>query len=607
MAREGVVQVSDPASQQHPAASETLWRVLLWCLVALAMVLQVVTFAGLPGFLENYAEFPVKLKPIDERGPLRYRVVAVDESALKEPSSIQVGDVVRRLSPGFRLGRAGQAAEFAVLTPGAERTVTIPYVRKPVPADVVLHSIGWTVVQCLQLVLGVILLRSRAAGRPALALATPLAFMGVPDVLAFALSPPMDAVWAWKMVDTLTGLYPLGLPLFTVFAYEFTQRQLSPREQRYAKPMAWLLPLVAAVPLILGWPSLTGHYEPLADGLYALSWVFVWCYVVGILVTGLRRSTGDLRERYASIALSAGYLLAIYTGWNIYAWWLRQGSDVAGFIATLLIFAGVVALTVSLLRRHVVELRVAVSRTLVFSIVSSVLVLAFGLAEFVSDKLLHFEGRESNILLDTAVALLLFVTARRLHHGVERFVEKTLFRPWHLALNELRDFARDAGFITNADVLRSRLLQALARFAGTPSPARLFHRADTGDFIEWQSGGDRAYAFDENAPWLVTLRATLVPLQRSPRHLDMPDALAAPILRTGHLTGFVLLGPKSNEQTYRSDELAAIEEVLGKVTLDLECLRAIEAEAQLRALRQDAGTTHTDVERPTPRLVGQGT
>jgi len=75
MAREGVVQVSDPASQQHPAASETLWRVLLWCLVALAMVLQVVTFAGLPGFLENYAEFPVKLKPIDERGPLPFSSV----------------------------------------------------------------------------------------------------------------------------------------------------------------------------------------------------------------------------------------------------------------------------------------------------------------------------------------------------------------------------------------------------------------------------------------------------------------------------------------------------------------------------------------------------
>jgi len=53
--------------------------------------------------------------------------------------------------------------------------------------------------------------------------------------------------------------------------------------------------------------------------------------------------------------------------------------------------------------------------------------------------------------------------------------------------------------------------------------------------------------------------------------------------------------------------LASIEGVLGKVTLDLECLRAIAAEAQLRALRQDAGTTHTDVERLTPRLVGQGT
>ena len=597
--------MSDPASQQRPAPSETIWRVLLWCVVALAVALHLAQFANLQSFFQNYAELPVKLKPVDERGPIRYRVEAIAESALPAALGVQVGDILRPPAPTPSEGRYGQAAEFTLVSGGAERKVTIPYLRKDLPADVLVHDIAWPVVQCLQLALGVILLRNRTAGTPALALAAPLIFMGVPDLLDVVLPLPMNAFVPW-MVSILMSLYPLGVPLFTVFAYEFTRPQLSINERRYAQPVAWLLPIVAAALFSLGWPSLTGWYEPLANGLYALSWVLVWCYVVGVLMTGLRRSTGDLRERYASIALSAGYLLAVYVIWNIYAWWLGHWTYIGGVIATLFIFAGVVALTVSLLRRHVVELRVAVSRTLVFSIVSAVLVLAFGLAEFASDKLLHFEGRESNILLDTAVALLLFVTARRLHHGVERFVEKTLFRPWHLALNELRDFARDAGFITNADVLRGRLLQALARFAGTPSPARLFHRSDTGDFIEWKSDGGRAHAFDENAPWLVTLRATLAPLQRSPTHPDMPDALAAPILRTGHLTGFVLLGPKSNEQTYRSDELAAIQEVLGKVTLDLECLRAIEAEAQLRLMAQGTAVTHSDLERPAPRLVIQG-
>jgi hypothetical protein len=327
----------------------------------------------------------------------------------------------------------------------------------------------------------------------------------------------------------------------------------------------------------------------------------VWCFVVGVLVTGMRRAKGDLRERYASVALSAGYLLAVYVAWNIYAWWLQQYSYTSAVVAVLMIFAVVVALTVSLLRHHVVELRVVVSRTLVFSIVSAVLVLAFALAEFASDKLLHFEGRETNILIDAGVALILFITARRLHHGVERFVQRTLFRPWHLALELLQDFARDAGFITNANVLRSRLLQALAQFADTQTEAGLFHRADDGSFQEWRDDSAALQVIDENESWLVTMRSTLAPVQKSPKHPEMTAALAAPILRTGHVTGFVLLGPKSDHQTYRSDEIAAIEEVLKKVALDLECLRAIEAEALIRELRAQGQQGLRPVE--VPRLV----
>jgi hypothetical protein len=129
------------------------------------------------------------------------------------------------------------------------------------------------------------------------------------------------------------------------------------------------------------------------------------------------------------------------------------------------------------------------------------------------------------------------------------------------------------------------LLKALAQFTGSQGEARLFHRGDDGRFQEWRDDSGVPMLIDENDSWLVTMRSTLAAVQKSLNHPDMPAALAAPILRTGHVTGFVLLGPKSDHQTYRSDEISAIDDVLKKVALDLECLRAIEAEAQIEALR----------------------
>jgi hypothetical protein len=118
---------------------------------------------------------------------------------------------------------------------------------------------------------------------------------------------------------------------------------------------------------------------------------------------------------------------------------------------------------------------------------------------------------------------------------------------------------------------------------------------------EWRDDSAALQVIDENESWLVTMRSTLAPVQKSPKHPEMTAALAAPILRTGHVTGFVLLGPKSDHQTYRSDEIAAIEEVLKKVALDLECLRVIEAEALIRELRAQGQQGLRPVE--VPHLV----
>lgn len=574
---------ADTGKRQTSKPGEARWRVLLWSLAALAALLQVAQFAFLPSFLADYAVRPVGLEPLAKSDMRRYRVVSIDEAAAGALPDLRVGDILARPVRPSRDARFGEVARFTLIRDGAPRTIDIPYVREPVPRDVLVDYIAWPFVQCLHLALAVILLRNRSAGPPALALAVPLVLVAMPLSLSHVLPVPVNAVAGVWTLDLVSSLVSLGVPLFTLFAYSFARPQLSNTERRYARPLAWLPPAGAAA-LWIAYQF--GRELPFSEPLEALSWVLAWCFVVGILVTGLRRTSGDLRERYASVTLSAGYLLATYVGWAVYVALGGARTGTALVVDDLLICVGVVALTVSLLRHHVVELRVVVSRTVVFSIVSALLLLAFGIAEFVSEKLLHFEGRESNVLVDAGIALILFVTARRLHDSVERFVERTLFRPWHLAVQGLRDFARDAAYVTNADVLRGRLLAALTRFADTASEARLFHRAEGGRFVHWRMDDAAPAVIDENESWLVTLRATRAPLQRSAGQPGMPGQLAVPLVRTGQVTGFVLLGPKRNAQTYRSDELAALDEVVTQVALELECLRAIEAEAQLRELRE---------------------
>ena len=564
------------------AENDKNWRVLLWCLVAFVLAAHVAQFASLPSYFRDYARLPFKWELIQERGPLRYRVVSIGAQALPAGVDLRAGDILRPVTFPRSEARQGQAAKFVVLTRGAERTVEVAYVAKQAPPELVAHDIVWPIVQCLELVLGVILVRSRTAGKPALALATAMILMATPDDLLYPL--PTDALAAWKFVALLTYLYPFGVAFLALFAYQLARPLLSPREQAFARLSAWLLPLASSVVLLMVASGVTGHFEPLADPAFALLWVVLWVVVVWLLLTAMRRSVGDSRVRFLSLLLPTGFLLAAYVFWNIYAWWLGNWTYTGGLITALVIFASLVALTVSLLRHRVIEIRVAVSRTLVYSVVSALLVLVFAVVEIASDKLLHFEDRQKNILLDASVALLIILAFRRVHHLVGRGVEKTLFRPWHLAQEQLRNFERDAEFITNADVLRGRLIQALARFTNATASPRLFHFVQGNHFEEWRPDHSPGPVINENVAWLVAMRATLRPIQATVADTDIPGVIAMPMLRTGRLTGFVVCAAKRHQESYRSDEIAAIEQVMSKVALDLESLRAIEAEARLKEL-----------------------
>ena len=570
-------------NEESISLSSRIWRSLLWLLVALIAVLQLLQFASLPSFIRSYGVLPLQLVTIQESGPLRYRVAAVQEPALS--LGLAVGDIVRPLSFAPYESRREFVALF-IREGESPRKFQVPYIARPAPVAVIAHDIVWPIVQCLELLLGAVLLRSRRAGRPALALATPLVLMAAPD-LWFGVDP--TALSLVLLANLIAIIYPIGVGFFAVFAYEFSRGQLHPGESRVLGFVAWSLPVAAGIALWLSTPLLAGVVIPVFfSGMpHALSWVVLWLFVFGVLTLGRRRSTGELRDRYVWISMAVLALLGVFLFWNIYAWWLGHWTYEGGLATALVSLAALTLLTVSLLKTRVLELRVVIGRTLVFSGISTALLAILALLRLATEKLLHLTGLANNVWLDAAVLLLVFTIAGHLHRRIERLVEALVFRPWHQAKKRLHEFERDAGYITDADVLRVRLLDAIHEFCKATTTPRLFTWNGSDGFEEWVASEQTGPCVDINASWLVALRATLAPVRAADAHPSLPGDIALPFLRSGQLSGFVILGPKPHQAPYRSDEIAAIVDCLARVMGSLEALHAAAAVRRVKELENE--------------------
>jgi hypothetical protein len=77
------------------------------------------------------------------------------------------------------------------------------------------------------------------------------------------------------------------------------------------------------------------------------------------------------------------------------------------------------------------------------------------------DKLLHFHGRETNVIIDAAVALGLILSFHRIQHWVNHQVNHFFFHHWHEAAEKLRAFMGSATHISDANALQQKFIAAI--------------------------------------------------------------------------------------------------------------------------------------------------
>ena len=143
---------------------------------------------------------------------------------------------------------------------------------------------------------------------------------------------------------------------------------------------------------------------------------------IGGVITGF----GDIGDQRDPLLIASAFRVTAALGSPDFALLLQYVYLVPYYGALALLVYGV-------LSRNLFDLNFALNRTLVYGVVSFVLLAAFGLAEWGVEQLhlIPEEWHEGGTFVSAGIALALFLSFHRLRDWVERHVERLLFRDWH--------------------------------------------------------------------------------------------------------------------------------------------------------------------------------
>jgi hypothetical protein len=417
-----------------------------------------------------------------------------------------------------------------------------------------------------------------------------LAFLTLTSALfySFNYGPPGLATSGGKLLQlTLNSLiwYWCAGFVLNYQRYQSTPLRLVLRRAvRYWRPVALL---TAAAN---GWFAL-GHEVPL---LWLLN---VACVLGGVLLTvlslfdGWRQCRGEPRERHRwlLLAFACGTIPPFLTMIPALDW-----APAGIRFTVMLFFAGQFAmyalLAYAVLRHRVFSFDFAISRAVVFSAVSLLLLCAFGLTEWLLGPMLHGSAgtdaaaRRPHPLFDAGLAVLVSLGFNQVHARIEGTIERLLFRKWHAREHELRAYLAAATRCTATQPLLESAVAAFECFTGGAGVAVYLYQRGEYLLVGGHGPACQPAAIGTDDALAVTLRSALKPVQPGAGGAAAGCELALPMCHRNHMNGLVLLGQKPLGETYRPDEIALLGFATQQIGLDLHALRVAALEQDRRRL-----------------------
>jgi hypothetical protein len=322
---------------------------------------------------------------------------------------------------------------------------------------------------------------------------------------------------------------------------------------------------------------------------------------------GWRRSSGVSRQRFTW--LLGGFALFFVVSYSTWITWLTShaASQYVYFVSVLGSLAMYVGLSYAILRHRVLDMGLALNRSLVFAVVGAVLLGTFQFLNVVTARLLHFDDPTKAGLLSGVLAALVVLAYPKVKPKAEWLIDRLFFRDWVAREADLARFVADARGFTEASSLATALIGAIDRFTAR-ADATLYVRAGDGRFERQQrttAGAvrdDAPHTLAADEPLAVALRAGRSVSRCEEAHSALAGELAVVLSRPRELDAFVLIGRARDGSVLRSDEVAALRAALQSVGVEWQALR-------WEALQRER-VRHTVVRPESPvlkrRNVGEG-
>jgi len=252
-----------------------------------------------------------------------------------------------------------------------------------------------------------------------------------------------------------------------------------------------------------------------------------------------------------------------------------SASTWIGYMALYLLsgavaLAGAAAVTYALLRRRVLDFDFIVSRTLVVATVSALVVGSFALLEWLLGTVLAGVSHATGWIANGALALVLGLMLHPMQKRVDAFIDLVFFRKRFENERALRDFAKEAAFVTQRDELLNHAIGKLRMHTDTRGASILLDGEGRYRPVRWF--GDEPTDMSENDEAILALKARHKPIDPHRYTTALRGDVALPMLARGRLFGVLLCGGRVGGEAYAPDEVDALSEFAAGVGVALEAM-----------------------------------
>lgn len=281
------------------------------------------------------------------------------------------------------------------------------------------------------------------------------------------------------------------------------------------------------------------------------------------------------------VSLLGGFAIQNFSS-LINSWYLLLVAFVGGSLVVLL---GAFLVSYALFSRRIFDAGFLISRTIVVSAVSLIVVTAFVLLEWALGALLTDASHATGLLANGALALALGLSLRFIHRRVDHFVDTVMFRKRHEDERALRNFSKEAAFVTTRDALLDRTMECVREHTDASAVAILLD--DGGTYRAVRRLGETTVETDANDAAILALKATHAPLDPHAYTTTLAADLALPMVARGQLLGVLLCGQRDSGEAYAPDEIEALREVAHGVG---SALGALEGDGETTAFADLRGS-----------------